>query len=421
MSRFSTMSRRGWQRVYRFYAYHFTAQMTFLSGVWILYLQHRGYSLAEIGLAEAAFHLAPILFEIPSGSFADLAGRRWSLATSSLLVVIANVLLWRADTLAIVMLALFLDGASYSFRSGADQAYLYDALNDDQRGTYGRFFGRLLSAGYLAGGLTTWVGAVLSERSYWIPLILSSILAVSGIILAIGLDEPARERTQDRQHRRTIAGHVADVRSVLRAEPVIAMMLAVAALFWTVLTIAGLYAQAAFADRGLGNGQVGIVIGLTSVAIAIGTGLGGQLGGSFARQWPWLTAATGVGVALIGLDAIGIAVVAYLAGQLVSGILETRLSVWYNDQLPSGQRATVLSVESWLFSCLMIVLFPLGGWFAERAGWSALYIVCGAVATVMGLASLILRNDSDPAGSAGESLPDLAAPAAPSLAREVTT
>jgi len=414
----SAIPARGWQHISRFYAYHLTAQMTFLSGVWILYLQHRGYSLAEIGLAEAAFHLAPVLIELPSGSFADLVGRRWSLATSSLLVVLANALLWRADTLAIVMLALFLDGASYSFRSGADQAFLYDALNTSQQGTYGRIFGRLLSAGYLAGGLTTWAGAVLSERSYAIPLLLSSIVALCGILLAGGLDEPPRTRTNPDQHRRSIAGHIGEVRSVLRAQPVIAMMLAVAALFWTTLTIAGLYAQAVFADRGLSNGQVGVVIGLTSVAIAIGTGIGGQIGGSLARQWPWLTFGTGLGVALIGLEAIMIAVAAYLAGQFVSGILETRLSAWYNEHLPSAQRATVLSVESWLFSCLMIGLFPLAGWFADNAGWSPLYLLCGTFAAATALATLVLGRQS--AGSAGDPPADLAAPAAPPLTREIT-
>jgi hypothetical protein len=50
--------------------------MQLTGGIWILYLKSRGLSLAEIGLAESAFHLAPVLLELPSGSFADLVGRR---------------------------------------------------------------------------------------------------------------------------------------------------------------------------------------------------------------------------------------------------------------------------------------------------------------------------------------------------------
>jgi MFS family permease len=395
MSRVSAVSSRGWQHLYRFYAYHLTAQTGFFSAVWILYLQHRGYSLAEIGLAEAAFHLAPVLLEIPSGSFADLVGRRWSLVVSSSLVLLANLCMWQAGSLPVVMLALFLHGASMSFRSGADQAYLYEALNAEQRSRYGRLFGRLLSAGYLIGGVTTWIGALLSERSYAIPISLAIVVALCGILLAFGLEEPPREAAS--RHRRGLRGHAADVRAVLRAQPAIAMMMLIAAVYWTMLTIADLYAQAVFADRGMSNGRIGLIIGLTAVAIAAGTAIGGHLRGAFTRQWAWLTIGTGLGVALISVDAVVLAIIAFIGAQLVSGMAETLLSAWYNDQLPSAQRATVLSVESWLFSCFMIVLFPLGGWLAGQAGWSALYLVCGVAAGATALAAVVVRAQPGPA------------------------
>jgi len=400
MSRVSAITARGWQHIYRFYAYHLTAQTAFFGAVWILYLQHRGYSLTEIGLAEAAFHLAPILLEIPSGSFADLVGRRWSLGVCSSLVVGSNILLWYGASLPIVLLALFLHGASYSFRSGADQAFLYDALTAEQRSRYGRLFGRLLSAGYLVGGLTTWIGAMLSERNYAIPLALSIVAAICGVLLAFGLEEPARERTRERGGG--IRGHVADVRMLLRNRPAVAMMLMVAAMFWTTLTITDLYAQAVFSDRGLSNGQIGVLFGSMSIAIAAGTAVGGQLAGGFARQWALLAAVTGAGVMLIGAGTVALAIPAFVAAQFASGVIETRLSGWYNAQLPSAQRATVLSIESWLFSCLMIVLFPLAGWFADRAGWSALYLVCGGAGALTALAGIALRRQQLPAGDALE-------------------
>ena len=379
----------------RFFAWYVSFQMVFESAIWILFLQDRGFSLAEIGIAEAGFHLAPVLLEIPSGSFADLVGRRWSLATGSLLVALSSILLWNAHSLPIAVLALFVSGANYSFRSGADQAYLFDALAIDQQGGFARLFGRLLSAGYLIGGGAAWLGATLSEWSYAWPIGLNVVTGLCGVVLALGLPEAPRHRAH--QDRRSFRRHIADVRLLLRAQPVVARMLMVTALFWTTLAIAGLYTQAAFAARGLSNGQIGLVSGLTWVTIAAGTAIGGQIGGSFARQWPWLVLATGLGVALTGLDAIVIAIVAYLAWQLVSGVIETRFSAWYNVRLPSAQRATVISIEGWLFSCLMIVLFPAGGWFAGRFGWPALYLACGVVGAATALAAIMLRHDVPPA------------------------
>jgi MFS family permease len=102
MSRFPAIPRRRWHHIYRFYAWRVFSQMSFMGAIWILYLLHRGYSIAEIGLAEAAFHLAPILLELPSGSFADLAGRRWSLVVSSTLVLLGTIFLFRAPNKTVV-------------------------------------------------------------------------------------------------------------------------------------------------------------------------------------------------------------------------------------------------------------------------------------------------------------------------------
>lgn len=384
-----------WHHITRFIGWHLTSQTSFMGAIWILYLQHRGYSLTEIGLAEAAFHLAPVLVELPSGSFADLIGRRWSLALSSAMVLLSNGFLFHAGSLPVVLIAMFFTGASYSFRSGADQAFLFDALSDDQRSRYGRVFGRLLAVGYLVSGATNWIGAMLSEVAYGLPLLLSGIFAACGIVLAIGLTEPPRERAHI--DNRGLRDHIADVGSVLRERPAVAAMLGVAAVFWVSLTIAELYVQAVFSDRGLGNGTIGLLIGTMFVAISAGTAVGGQLRGGFAWQWPVLVSITGGGVMLIGVETVALAVGAFFFAQFASGVIETRLSAWYNAQLPSSKRATVLSIESWLFSCLMIGLFPLAGWVAGRHGWAPLYIALGVVGMVTAFAAFLLRRHPETA------------------------
>jgi MFS family permease len=391
MSRRIDLSSGTWSHIYRFIAYHLFSSMGFSSAIWILYLQHRGYSLTQIGLGEAAFHLAPILLEVPSGSFADMIGRRWSLVVSSTLVFLSAALFIGASTFPVVLVAMFLSGASYSFRSGADQAFLFDALTGEQQTRYGRVFGRLLSAGYILSGVTMWIGAWLSDISYTIPYAMTMIVSVLAILLALGLKEPPRERSHGGVSG--FGNHLRDVRSLLRERPAVLFMLVTAALYWVGVTIAEIYLQALFSDRGLSNAQIGAFLGVMFLAVAAGTALGGQLGGRLTWQWPALALATGVGVITLGVANTMIVIFgAYIVAEFVSGITETRLSAWYNAQLPSGQRATMLSVESWLFSVLMIGLFPLAGWFAERAGWTAMYIVVGSVMIATGAAAAMLRR-----------------------------
>ena len=46
--------------------------------VWVFLLAGRGFSLAQIGLAEGVFHLVSLCGELPSGLAADLLGRKHS-------------------------------------------------------------------------------------------------------------------------------------------------------------------------------------------------------------------------------------------------------------------------------------------------------------------------------------------------------
>jgi MFS family permease len=373
----------------RFYAFKLTTETQFTSAIWILYLQSRGFSLTQIGLAEAAFHLAPVLLEIPSGSFADLVGRRWSLAIGSLLIAISTALMFVAGSLPLMMLALFLNGASYSFRSGADQAFLYDSLGERQ-GNYAGIFGKLLGASYVIGAATVWIGAALSDISYTWPFALAVGAGLAGVWLAVGLREPASAQPVT-EKRVSPLGHLREAVSLLRLRPVVAGMLVFSGPFWAAGTVAFLYLQAAFSERGLSNTVIGLVIGGALLLNAAGAALAGRVEryGGFSRQLALLAAFTGIGVAGVAAGPVGIAISSYLAANLASGLMEPLLFAWFNRQMPSAQRATLLSIESWTFSLTMIVAFPLGGWAAETWGWGVLFAVCGAVKMALALGIVV--------------------------------
>lgn len=375
--------------VRRFYAYQLSTEGFFLSAIWILYLQSRGLSLTEIGLAEAAFHLAPVLLELPSGSFADLVGRRWSLALGSALVAASTAVLWMADSLPLAMLALFLHGASFSFRSGANQAFLYDALGDRQS-SYAGIFGRLLGASYLVAAAAAWLGATLSDLSYNLPFALTIGAALGGVWLAVGLNEPPRKRGEAGRSG-SVLSHLGAARGALRARPTVAAMLVFSGGFWAVIAISGLYLQAAFSDRGLSNSLVGAVVGAMLVMDALGALLAGPASrlGRFSTQIVILAAISGFALAGTAAGALWFALTAFLLSRFASGLIEPLLFAWFNHQLPSDQRATLLSIESWLFSLTMIFAFPLAGRLAETRGWGTLYLVCGVVTVAMALVVLV--------------------------------
>ena len=375
--------------MWRFYAYKLNTETYFLSAIWILYLQSRGFSLTEIGLAEAAFHLAPLLLEIPSGSFADLVGRRWSLALGSLLVALSAGVLWVADSLPLAMFALFLHGASYSFRSGADQAFLYEALGDRQH-SYAGIFGKLLGVSYLIAAAAAGISGILSDITYSLPFVLSIAGALVGVWLAVGLQEPPRTNGEQ-AHRPTVRTHIREARAALRAKPVVAATLVFSGGFWASVAIAGLYLPAAFSDRGLSNTVVGSIYAIMLVMDATGAMAAGRVSGygRFSTQLVVLGAVSGFLMMGTASGAIWFAVGTHLLSRLLSGAMEPLMFAWFNRQLPSEQRATLLSIESWMFSLSMIVAFPLAGRLAEVQGWGALFIVCGLAGVLFSMVVLV--------------------------------
>ena len=375
----------------RFYAYKLVTEMQLTGGIWILYLKSQGLSLAEIGLAESAFHLAPVLLELPSGSFADLVGRRWSLAIGALLIALSSFMLLFADTLPLAMLALFLHGASFSFRSGADQAYLYDSLGE-HKAAFGSILGKLMGVSYIVGGATLWLGAALSEFSYSWPIGLAAATGLAGAWLAAGLSEGHSE-AQPAEHK-SVRQHAQEAVTALRVRPDLVFVLLFSGGFWTANTIAFLYFQAAFSDRQLSNSAIGLVLAAAMILSALASTVAGKVEYRvrFSRQLAVLAILSGAGIALTGFNPLLLGVAAYLLASLASGLLDPLIFAWYNHQVPSAQRATLISVDSWLFSLTMIVAFPLAGWFAGREGWTVIYLVCGAVQIGLTLLLLAVRQ-----------------------------
>ena len=110
------------------YAYSFTSALGVTNAVWVTLLAARGYSLAQIGLAEGIFHLVSLLAEVPSGVAADLLGRRRTLAASGLMACGSALTMAFGNSFAAVCLDMGASALSYNLISGTQEAITYDSL-----------------------------------------------------------------------------------------------------------------------------------------------------------------------------------------------------------------------------------------------------------------------------------------------------
>ena len=113
--------------------YSFTSCLRLTDAVWVVLLAARGFTLAQIGLAEAVFHLTSLLCEVPSGVAADLLGRRRSLAVSAVLEICSDLTMAFSRNFAAVCAAMALKALAYTMISGTLEALTYDSLKTSGR------------------------------------------------------------------------------------------------------------------------------------------------------------------------------------------------------------------------------------------------------------------------------------------------
>ena len=122
------------------YLHAFTSTLRFTDAVWVALLAARGFSLAQIGLAEGVFHGVSLLCEVPSGMAADLLGRKRTLALSGVMAAISGLTMALEQGFGFVLVSMAFAALSYNLISGTMEALTYDSLCEADRTDPTRYF-----------------------------------------------------------------------------------------------------------------------------------------------------------------------------------------------------------------------------------------------------------------------------------------
>ena len=164
--------------------------------IWVVYLvETRGLTIGQVLLFDAVFFGSSLLSEVPTGVVADRYGRKTSMVSGSLVISVGFLVFALAGTLPVLLSAYVLFGVGSALMSGADDAYLFDALRAVGRvrefpAVAGRLNGlmTLTIAGFtIIGGLM----ATVTPLSW--PIVASGVLSLTAASLAWRLEEPPRE------------------------------------------------------------------------------------------------------------------------------------------------------------------------------------------------------------------------------------
>lgn len=380
------------------YTADFFSGLRITDAVWVALLAARGFSLWEIGLAESVFHVVSLLCEVPSGMAADLLGRKKTLVSGGVCMVLQSLLMAFAADLFTICFAMGLNALAMTMFSGTSTALLYDSLKQEGReDEYIQVSANSSQISMLAnaiGSLASLLKRFLGFAGFY--LLSAAFEGVSTAALAL-MEEPIVTKAQasrGRQTLRALPGQFTKLArnslSILRTTPLAAKLIVSSAVVSVPSYLTKMFLQQRLVELGWPTELLFLPLLLGGLACVAGTEIGRRVRcRSMRRLYTACALLCGVGTLLVGTaPAWG----GILGMMLVQGVLEVYLlheSQKLNDAIPSDQRATLISVDGMAYSLLMIPASPLVGAVGDAFGQAGAGLaLLGGVIVLSGVALL---------------------------------
>jgi DHA3 family tetracycline resistance protein-like MFS transporter len=349
------------------------------------------YRIVEAGLGPldlilvgTVLEVSAFLFEVPTGVVADVYSRRLSLILGALLTGAGFILEGLFPVFAVILAAQVLWGVSYTFRSGALQAWIADELDN-------KSIGQVLLRGSQAAQIGAIIGIAVGVSvgsGYFdppipdlaVPLVLGGCISILlGLFMALAMPEegfrpPARE---ERESWGTMEGTFRQGVRLVRGRPALIAIFAIALFYGASSETFDRFSDLHILEAAR-HELPGLAV-LSPIAwwgmLSAATMLLGIAGVEALRRTVdidvprvairvlsvtnILAIASIVWFAFAG--SFGTAVAAYLAYRVSRGLGGPALTVWTNQQLESGVRATVFSMRSQMDALGQVATGPAMG------------------------------------------------------------
>ena len=267
---------------------------------------------------------------------------------------------------------------SYNFDSGTSTAFLYDsAVEAGQKDRYLQISSFLSGVAEVTRTLGTVVAGFFVHGALAWTYHIAIGLSLVSILLIFLMKEP--ETKSDERDRLTLKRILVVVKQEWQEKPVLFYWMLTYQLLGTIMCMFYFYYQQKISD--LASWQVSLIMligsGFNLLAVYLASRIGKKWNSN--QVFPILVALTGLVLLLVTFKTP----FAYLSVYLLTNALYAVYQpIYYNDlqaYLPSSVRATMLSINSMMFSLSMIVIFPLTGWFIDSCGFVAVFIVLGLI------------------------------------------
>ncbi len=357
----------------------------FCAPVLSLFLLYHGVSMTSILFLESARYIISILFEIPTGVFADRYGRKWSIVAGAF----SSALSWIPWILAdgrysLYLLSYGLWGISSAFLSGATQAFMYEhLLSQGREKQMQKIYGMYLALGTLSYGIGSLIGGFfISDIDSTVVdklFIYSAIPQCIGFIIFFFLADAPHQNNLKEEHLSSV--HIMRYAiTLVRTTPIFRSLLLLSVLTSPFVIALFYLSQPYLLLANIPLQWFGVIFFCSTVLTASAKVWSHTLERFFTHRHLLflITVLPGIFWMMMGLVIHPIfSLLLFFSTDIAANIRDPLFADYFNRHTPSAIRATALSCVSFCDSLVIALLYPVVGFIATHYSVPIASIVIG--------------------------------------------
>jgi len=376
-----------------FHVYMFLNRLEMWEPIVVLLVLSRGFSLTQYALLDSLWYLSTLVFEIPTGAVTDRYGKRISLLISALTQSASFLLLAFGRSFLLLALSNVLWGFASSFETGTSSAFIYDSLKQVNReGEYRRVMGRNTTLVFLASALGSIVAGLLGGIDLTIPIVITAAIPLLTSPLILLFREPEVADAPEPTYLR----HIRQSTRYVLGRRTVALLLLYAAIVGAFVWAMRDFYQPLLDSYGISVQAIGMLYLLFKLCCSAGAHFADPISKRIGQAAIYLIPACLVVSAscmgwLTAPWAVGFIFVIFF----VEGFSYPVLDAMIGKRIPSGKRATIISLGS-VLSCLMSsALNPVLGYIGDAFSLRTVFWVL-ALGTLIAMSAVLgsLRRET---------------------------
>ncbi|MFH0875687.1 MAG: MFS transporter [archaeon] len=355
-----------------------------------VFFKQMGLNYTEIGFLVGAFFAGMFLFEIPSGVFADYYGRKKSLMITSLLFIISFTLFGIGNTFFVFLIANFLQGVGEAFTSGSDEAIIFDSLKQiDKEKESSKYFGLKWSFFMYGAGISSLLSSPISSIGLHYTFLLSIVPAIISLFFALSIQEPPLSKLISKKQ---YLKHFEQSLKYLITHKILKLLLIYIIGIYFTIQVYFQYVQFLLTDIGLPTDFFGLAYAVIIIFCGISSSIAHKIEAIIGKQKVLFIIPLLLALALISPAlSFNIATVTFsiLTVEFIFGFNGPILNEHFHKYVESHNRATIVSIKSFIGGITVMVFAPVFGRMADIFQYQFMLMILSGILLVVSIPPLL--------------------------------